>query len=717
MLKSNWIRALGVALASALASASLYLAFVGAPANVKVDPAQISVNERNAYTLGVKNAVFPFDIASDGGPAGYIASVVLTENGRPLGPAHALHDEIRHIGQGRFSYWDHTIYFATSDNTDPRTNGRAYVLQRSAKLSPGVAILGVLPLAILLAFGFRDQNSNLRKGWRGVGEFVDARLAGRLFWAASGLVLLIALAIRVFWTATLQTPFISPDTASYVWAAMENPALPFGEQRTPGFPLAISIAAIVFHHPIGLLITANIAWLAATAALTFALAQWTRLRAVAFAMLVYLCFSPKDLTFEYYLMSEHYSRVMFMLYVAAALLVAQRPASLRRAGVLAAVTAASLLVKPTAMVCFVSTLLLYGYCWWRRATERGAIVRHAALVSAVAAATLVLFMLAFDLRFGQFALTNFSGTNQFSHSGHLIDYASPRNAELKARLRPIMERYTREYVAKGDFQPNWLIYGSTTDKLRADFGEVSPRSIIEEYLRDHGTIPDTYSMDRAYGAIASEGLKAHLPEYLSFALNRAEAFMRQGYSFKYSLFRPSALDFADHARQAQETRAMLYVKWNTPPPPCSASPPPPPQTFFVARFLLSGPLSPCGKAAGADPEDVTRAHIVDQWFQMVAGAIEPIFAILPRIAWFFPLVLLAPAARTGAAMRALEVAAFAGVLSLGYIALHGLINTAEPPRLFAPIQDVVVLMFLAAIASGVAGAWAIVTRTRQGWQS
>jgi len=50
----------------------------------------------------------------------------LYENGRELGVAHAMHRDIRSIGKGRFSHWGNKIIFSTSDNTDPRKNGRSY---------------------------------------------------------------------------------------------------------------------------------------------------------------------------------------------------------------------------------------------------------------------------------------------------------------------------------------------------------------------------------------------------------------------------------------------------------------------------------------------------------------------------------------------------------------------------------------------------------------
>jgi SAM-dependent methyltransferase len=60
------------------------------------------------------------------------SSAVLLEDGRPLpGSGNALHDDIRNRGAGSFSFWYDYVYFATSDNSDPRTNGRRYEIEYS----------------------------------------------------------------------------------------------------------------------------------------------------------------------------------------------------------------------------------------------------------------------------------------------------------------------------------------------------------------------------------------------------------------------------------------------------------------------------------------------------------------------------------------------------------------------------------------------------------
>lgn len=53
---------------------------------------------------------------------------LLLEDNRLLGPPHALHRDIESIGQGRYSHWQSSLIFSTSDKSDPRTNGRTYTL-------------------------------------------------------------------------------------------------------------------------------------------------------------------------------------------------------------------------------------------------------------------------------------------------------------------------------------------------------------------------------------------------------------------------------------------------------------------------------------------------------------------------------------------------------------------------------------------------------------
>lgn len=62
-------------------------------------------------------------------PVGTMCRAKLFEDGRPLGPSNAIHEEIRQKGGGRYSYWNGSLFFSTSDGTDPGTNGRNYTVE------------------------------------------------------------------------------------------------------------------------------------------------------------------------------------------------------------------------------------------------------------------------------------------------------------------------------------------------------------------------------------------------------------------------------------------------------------------------------------------------------------------------------------------------------------------------------------------------------------
>jgi len=71
-----------------------------------------------------------------------VSFVRLFEDGLELGPAHSRHDDIRSRGRGQFSHWGRSLFFSSSDESDPRTNGRAYRLLYSLADDPRAAVLG-----------------------------------------------------------------------------------------------------------------------------------------------------------------------------------------------------------------------------------------------------------------------------------------------------------------------------------------------------------------------------------------------------------------------------------------------------------------------------------------------------------------------------------------------------------------------------------------------
>jgi cyclopropane fatty-acyl-phospholipid synthase-like methyltransferase len=65
-------------------------------------------------------------LASDTNEMPRRSPVVLLEDGLPLAFAHSSHEAIGHFGAGRYSHWDHKLYFSSSDNSDPNTRRHHY---------------------------------------------------------------------------------------------------------------------------------------------------------------------------------------------------------------------------------------------------------------------------------------------------------------------------------------------------------------------------------------------------------------------------------------------------------------------------------------------------------------------------------------------------------------------------------------------------------------
>lgn len=191
-------------LASALAIA-LMAVFALRPTIVSVLTVKdISARTDSAYATPAPTITGPlYQIVSDAG--GSTSSLTMLENGRELSGRHALHRDIEAKGEGRYSHWGDQVYFSTSDNTDPRTNGRSYTL----RVKPTLPVEFWAPLAFLIAaFGLRGVI--LLQGRH-------PRLRGIIGRACFGIAVGAAgLAVYDVWTLSGFYPALSDDSASYI---------------------------------------------------------------------------------------------------------------------------------------------------------------------------------------------------------------------------------------------------------------------------------------------------------------------------------------------------------------------------------------------------------------------------------------------------------------------------------------------------------------------
>jgi len=54
--------------------------------------------------------------------------LILLENEMPIWKNHSLHYDFSELGLGRYSHWEGYLYFSTSNNSNPNTNGKKYHL-------------------------------------------------------------------------------------------------------------------------------------------------------------------------------------------------------------------------------------------------------------------------------------------------------------------------------------------------------------------------------------------------------------------------------------------------------------------------------------------------------------------------------------------------------------------------------------------------------------
>ena len=107
---------------------------------------QIDTSQGFGYKVYASDLPELTDIPADSASAHKASPLVLVEDGTPLNHGHSSHRDIFMIGEGQYSHWDggddsipHRIYlwFSTSDNSDPRSNGKTYKIAAPRNSLPG----------------------------------------------------------------------------------------------------------------------------------------------------------------------------------------------------------------------------------------------------------------------------------------------------------------------------------------------------------------------------------------------------------------------------------------------------------------------------------------------------------------------------------------------------------------------------------------------------
>ncbi len=289
-----------------------------APVVQTLNPAEIGSNGRHSYYVALRQSPsLPLlEIGGDNPAQPWGSALDVLENGKKLGPAHTMHGDIASIGEGRYSHWgsgeESTVIFSTSDNTDPRSNGRTYTVVAQPQVSMLLFVLVVLPLSALIL-------QWLLSPWLG--------------W----LTVALAAAAAVAWLWLLSGHLaLSPDSTTYTgWSAL----VPLGY---PLFLSGIKTLAGTFTATSAVQVTLTIG---ASLFLALAVARIAGHGAAGFAALfVLLCYVPM-LSIAGHLLSEALFTPLVLINVGAAIFLINEPK--RRYAMLLALTAALIMfVRP-----------------------------------------------------------------------------------------------------------------------------------------------------------------------------------------------------------------------------------------------------------------------------------------------------------------------------------------------------------------------------------
>jgi hypothetical protein len=203
---------------------------------------------------------FPYEVRVDTDSRPTASTLILTEDGSELGPAHASKDAIIKKGEGSFLHDQNDLVFSASDNSDPRTNGRDYAVSSGVHVNTGIVTL-VFSISILML------------GYLAV---VKARTSGvsseRVALMASlGSVVLVHIAFLLLWFARPHYINISPDSWGYLEPALSaSSGGPFTQTNARGLGYPIFLYGILsIFHSIHAIVHAQVALYLGISALLF----------------------------------------------------------------------------------------------------------------------------------------------------------------------------------------------------------------------------------------------------------------------------------------------------------------------------------------------------------------------------------------------------------------------------------------------------------------
>ena len=345
-------------------------------------------------------------------------------------------------------------------------------------------------------------------------------------------ILFLGILLRVLLTSAVRLPLVMPDSFLYLMGALLNPSFPIGDARPVVFPYLIAGALFIFGHPIGILIVHNVLAIFAAGVFVWALRTRCGMGVTALFMAVYLLFVEKNLDFEYLLLTEHLTRVLYLLFIAALLFYWGSRAVFPQV-LLGLLAVANILTKSSAIV------LVPGFLLWRLADREigwslSRLWKASRWFAATVAILLGIYIAAGYRALGFFPLSSMTGHALYYQVNPLTVFDTGAYPEIKRELKTFFPLYLEKYWHRGQNLGNWAIWGyPESPSVVRDFGSQSPARAIQDYIAKHPSGPPFPQADRIFRELSFEAIRAHPRDYVALSFRSLWSLLVHGLSFTY----------------------------------------------------------------------------------------------------------------------------------------------------------------------------------------
>lgn len=286
----------------------------------------------------------------------------LHEDGRPTPfPSSPGYGVVMRFGSGRFSLNGETLFFSTTDNSDPRSNGRRYTVVRPTPLRKRL-LAGLWALAFLVTASLVVIKRRTVRIW------------ARPSFGVAALVLVgLVAANRLWFFVEFPIVAIHPDSGSYYAVAEQlgTGVWPNFGNRPPVYPLFLKAVFSVTDRVIAVAAGQTALSLLAGLLLVYGAYCWAPWLALPAAGVVALfLFGFTTMEHDTAMLSESLYTSLLMLCFAGLLIgLAARKRALVLSGASTAMALAAL-TRPGGVFLVVSYLLVVAWICWNRFTRR-----------------------------------------------------------------------------------------------------------------------------------------------------------------------------------------------------------------------------------------------------------------------------------------------------------------------------------------------------------